>query len=264
MEVKRTERTFKAWIFFSAGLIGTGIFLCELGLHYSGTGPCTGLLVSVLCILYGLYEPELMNQAEKWKNSGKKGVLNMIKVILILILSVFIGISGLILFGKPKKPENETTVIIPGCGVDHDGTVSRMIRGRIDAVLPYLYDHPDAKIIASGGIQDKELPTEAESIRNDLIEHGISPERIYVEGCSSTTDENFANSAKIIAEHDLSRNVLISSDGFHLYRCGKLAEKYGLTPSSVSARTPWAVLPGYWIREVFVILYTWMNRGFSH
>jgi uncharacterized SAM-binding protein YcdF (DUF218 family) len=131
-------------------------------------------------------------------------------------------------------------------------------------VLPYLKEHPEAVIIASGGIKDKELPTEAESIKNDLIEHGIAQDRIYVEGRSATTDENFANSAEIIREHDLSRNVLISSDGFHLYRCGKLAEKYGLVPASVSARTPWALLPGSWIREVSVILHAWMNRGFSH
>ncbi len=238
------------------------LFLCELGLHYSGIGPLSGLFLSICLMLYGWKRTEIQNiLTQDQKRGGKGGT--MIQFLLGGIAVCAAVITGVMIFGRPGLPDHETTVIIPGCGVNDDGTVSLIVRGRIDAALPYLQSHPDAKVIASGGIMDASLLTEAESIRNDLLEHGIAEDRIYVEKWSSTTEENFRNSAQVIEEAKLSRNAVIASDGFHLYRCGHYARTFGLTPSALSARTPWALLPGYYLREMAVIVKMWIQEGMS-
>ena len=57
-----------------------------------------------------------------------------------------------------------------------------------------------------------------------------------------------------IEENALSTNVVIATDGFHLYRAQAFAKREGWTVGALSASTPRWLLPFYWFREVVAIL----------
>lgn len=156
-------------------------------------------------------------------------------------------------YASPPLEENQYTVVVLGCQVIEDQP-SLMLRRRLDAAFAYLTAHPEAPVVVSGGLDTGKKLSEAEVMRNYLINLGVSPERIYLEDRSYSTETNLSESAKIIDGNGLPRGVAIATDGFHLLRGRIYARKNGLSPqASLPARTPWGLRPGYWVREWFAI-----------
>ena len=87
---------------------------------------------------------------------------------------------------------------------------------------------------------------------------GIDPARLYREDQSTSTAENMAFSAAVIAENRLPRQVVIATDGFHQYRCAAYAKQNGLAAWAASCPSPWYLGPGYWCREMAGILAMWL------
>ncbi|MEI8199385.1 MAG: YdcF family protein [Eubacteriales bacterium] len=129
-----------------------------------------------------------------------------------------------------------------------------ILAGRIEAAANYMAAHPDSVCIASGGRGADEDISEAKCIRDTLVlDYHIDAERIYMDDSSYNTSQNLENSAKIIFAHDLSTNVLIATDGFHMFRAKTLAGWKGLTPYSCPASTDRRLVFYLYIRELFGI-----------
>lgn len=142
-----------------------------------------------------------------------------------------------------------SVVIVLGAQVKNSRP-TLILSGRIKAAAEYLLAHPDSVCIASGGQGSDEDISEAKCIRDTLVtEYGIDAGRIYLEDASYSTSQNLENSAAIIAEKGLSANVVIATDGFHLYRAKKLARWKGLTPYSCPASTDNRLVLYLYIRE---------------
>jgi uncharacterized SAM-binding protein YcdF (DUF218 family) len=144
--------------------------------------------------------------------------------------------------------EKERVVIILGCQIRGDYP-SFMLARRLEAARDYLLADENAVCIVTGGIGARQTRSEACVMRDWLVENGIAEERIFLEELSTSTAENIAFAYDIIAENDLSRDVVIVSDGFHLWRGRIIAGKYFDEISSVAAKTQRYVLPTYWVRE---------------
>lgn len=146
------------------------------------------------------------------------------------------------------------TVIVLGCKANN-GYPSRMLAARLNAAAEYLNENPEAVCILSGGQGADEIEPEAESMYRYMITLGIDKSRLYKEECSRNTEENIAFSKRIIEDEGLSREVVIISESYHVYRGVRQAEKYGLEATAVSAAPTgvWWALPSYWLREVFAI-----------
>ena len=86
-----------------------------------------------------------------------------------------------------------------------------------------------------------------------LTEKGISPDRLYKEERSTTTDENIRYSSEIIRKNGMSENTAIVTDWYHEYRAGKIASRNGLNPGAVSAPTARFVTANLVTREIFAI-----------
>ncbi len=134
------------------------------------------------------------------------------------------------------------------------------MRERLNTALKYLKDHSDSSIIVSGGLDDQGGYTEAQSMQEYLIAHGIEPERIWLEDQSHSTRENIAYSKEVLKNNLLNPSVLIVTSDFHLYRAGYLARRYQMDYELLGSRTPWYVLPSYWIREMYGILHEWITN----
>ena len=126
-----------------------------------------------------------------------------------------------------------------------------------DAALPYILEHPDADIITSGGTAAPDRMSEAESMKQYLIEQGVRADRIHTETQSSDTEENLRFTADLIRKNHLRPDIVLVTSDFHSYRSARYAKQNQLLVSSISAPTPWWVLPTCWIREMYAILDAW-------
>ena len=93
-----------------------------------------------------------------------------------------------------KKPD---TLIVLGAGIRGDQP-SRTLAYRLEAAEKYYRQDPDLLIIVSGGQGSDEQCTEAEVMANQLISWGVPAESIILEDLSTSTEENFVFSSRII------------------------------------------------------------------
>ncbi|MDE7207705.1 MAG: YdcF family protein, partial [Lachnospiraceae bacterium] len=136
---------------------------------------------------------------------------------------------------------------------------SLILTERMGAALLYLDENPDAVCIASGGKGQDEDISEAECIYRYLVENGIEAGRIYIEDQSTSTRENLAFSYAIIQENALPEEIAIVTNEFHECRAGIIADKLGLSYGAISAKTAMWLLPTYYARELFGVLYEWLK-----
>ena len=108
----------------------------------------------------------------------------------------------------------------------------------------------------SGGQGENEQVTEASAMQRYLVKNGIDASRIFEEDTSTTTQENLANSLKIIEQKSLRKNVAIVTDEYHQFRAGVIAHRTGLTPYSICAHTPWFIFSACYARELLAIIKT--------
>ena len=177
------------------------------------------------------------------------GVVAAVSLVLAVVISVFM----LRAVNDPPKDEN-TTVVVLGCKVK-DGRPSLMLGRRLEAAYAYLSEHESVCAVVSGGQGKDESISEAQCMRDWLVAQGIAPERIFMEDKSVNTEENLRFSKKIIAENGLPETVTLITDGFHQLRADMIVEKQGMSTYNVSGKTPWYLLPTYWVREWFGVLH---------
>ena len=105
---------------------------------------------------------------------------------------------------------------------------------------------------------DGNLARTDEVLLSFLTEKGIAKERLYKEERSTSTRENLLYSKKIMEEEHLDFRVIIVTNEFHEYRASVIAEHTGITPSAVCGKTAWWLLPTYYLRELYGIVFEWI------
>ena len=85
-------------------------------------------------------------------------------------------------------------------GPIRDNKPSDILFERIKTGAQFLKEHPSAKAVVSGGMTAKSCTiTEAEIMKNTLLELGVDGDRIILEKEAMTTLENFRNTKKCLA-----------------------------------------------------------------
>jgi len=190
---------------------------------------------------------------KKIKNKYIRRVLLIMLIILSLgiIWAVFLSVNMLMVINTaPDYDENKNyTVIVLGCQVRKDGRPSDMLRERLIAALRLLNEHEEFVCVVTGGQGANEPLPEAHVMRDWLIDKGISPERIFIEDKSTSTRENLDFASAVIADNNLPTDVVIVSDGFHLYRAKRTASGIFGEVHTYAGYTYRRVLVPYWIRE---------------
>lgn len=150
----------------------------------------------------------------------------------------------------PTEENSSDTVIILGCLVKN-GNPSPMLERRLQYGLEFLSANPDSVCVVSGGQGKNESLPEADAMKQWLVSNGIDESRVFTEDKSSDTEENISFSLKVIEANGLSKNIILISDSFHLWRASIIAHENGLDATCIGADTTLWVLPGYWVREWF-------------
>ena len=126
----------------------------------------------------------------------------------------------------------------------------------------YACAYPTTLIIVSGGLVFGEDYTEAEIMKNYIIQHYPKLKNpIKTENSSTSTALNLAYSQEILFTQGISNNkpiVIVTSD-FHLPRAKAIAARQGYSNIiTVSAETPLYIRYHSWLREYFAYLSGWL------
>jgi len=207
-------------------------------------------LLGILILFRPLFQKGIKRFSERTQHRVKRTFL-----VLILLAAVCISAELTVIFINqiPDKAPSGSVVIVLGAQVKNSRP-TLILAGRIKAAADYLKAHPDAVCIASGGRGADEDISEAKCIRDTLAgTYGIDQNRIFTEDRSTSTDENLAYSAQIIRANGLSSNVVIATDGFHMFRAKLIAGRKGLHAYPCCAATDPRLTLYLYIRECIAI-----------
>lgn len=222
-------------------------------------GTILGMGVFGLITLYVVFKKKIDGLFRRiWKRKVGKICLTAVMVIAAGGLALVTVITCNMVYAANEAPRSDATVVILGCAVRNGGP-SLMLRERLIAAQDYLEENPEAVCVVSGGQGADESISEAQCMYEYLTEHGISPERIYMEDKSTSTRENIKFSAEVIRANGLPDKMNIVTNEFHEYRAKRIADRQGIETGSISGSTAWWLLPTYYVREMAGILYEWIS-----
>ena len=222
-------------------------------------GTLLGTGVFALLTLYGVFRAKIDKSVRKlWDKKAGKICLSFVLALVTSALALVVVITYHMVYAAHVKPKQDATVVVLGCAV-RGGGPSLMLRERLIAAQDYLEENPEAVCVVSGGQGADESMSEAQCMYEYLTEHGIAPERIYMEDKSTSTRENIKFSAEIIRQNGLPDKMNIVTNEFHEYRAKRIADKQGIETGSIAGSTAWWLLPTYYVREMAGILYEWIS-----
>lgn len=156
---------------------------------------------------------------------------------------------------QPKADGRNEYAIILGAKVNGD-VPSLSLRYRLDAALSYANEHPHVTFVLSGGQGPDENISEAEAMKQFLVEEGIQEHRLILESVSESTYENLLFSKELLPAS--VRDITIITSDYHLARTKKLASSLGLQADVVVAKTPQIVETKLRIRERLALIKTYI------
>ena len=222
-------------------IICTVIFFCAFAV--------SKVLVGVNFLMYGIMALCVMAAIlpRMWKLFAVSGVIFLVSFI--IIEACIIGQSG------GDSVAGEKYIIVLGAGL-YGETPSRVLASRLDSTCTYMMNNPESVAVLCGGQGADEWISEAEAMRRYLVLRGIADDRLILEDGSINTIENMKNAAKLLGN---VKTAAIVTNDFHLYRAKKLAARYGIAASGISAPTPNLPLlkENYYFREYFSVIFMW-------
>lgn len=249
-----------SYIFFTIGILCALLFLPPFFKSILNLGNLTGMILSFLLILYGLFFTKInVTITNLWNNRIGKIVLSLFSITGLVIAGLTLVITICLIGASLKKPpkNTNTTAIVLGCAV-HGTKPSLMLQTRLKAAFYYLEKNPTAKAILSGGQGPGEDISEAQCMFEYLTEHGIAADRLYLEAQSENTAQNIQYSKEILEKFQKQKDIVIITNEFHQYRASILAKNAGLTAYSINGKTLFYLLPTYYIRELYAVLNQWL------
>lgn len=166
-------------------------------------------------------------------------------------------------------------IIIHGAGLDGPQPTP-LLAGRIDKALElWNKQHQHGKFVVSGGQGADEIVSEAQAMRDYLLEKGVSADAILMEDKSTTTWENLRYSLAIIradrasaaaddapaggsvtsndAPADSEFTTAVVTSDFHVFRCAEYAHNLGIKADGIGSHTKGWYWPTAFIREFIAI-----------
>lgn len=152
------------------------------------------------------------------------GWLLRVTVTALSVLVLLLGCRALVGCLIDTSAQAEHAIVL-GMALE-DGKPTGDLLLRLDTAKAYLERCPGARLILTGGNPDPEGRTEAAVMRDLLAERGVAEEKLLLEDRAETTEENFANAARMI---DPSEAVVLISSDYHMERASRTAKEAGFS-----------------------------------
>ena len=167
---------------------------------------------------------------------AKKRIMKNL-IIVFLYLAIF-GVATLLIVnghvksvGKDKiltveqslELEDVDCIIVLGCQVKDDGSLSHMLRDRLMRGLELYESKAAPKLLMSGG-HGREDYDEVGAMKKYATDNGVPSEDVFMDHAGFSTYETVYRAQEIF-EAD---KVIIVTQGYHLYRALYIAEQLGV------------------------------------
>ncbi len=220
-------------ILLSCLLLGGEILLTIADRNASGIGPHAGMelfLVNIFSAIYLYFECMVI------------GIL----------------IANAIAASYEPLPDKDFLIVL-GCSIRADGTVSPLLRDRLDRAVAFRNRQlqqtgKDLVFVTSGGQGSDEVISESEAMKRYLLKQGIPENQILKEDQSTSTFENMKFSKARIEERNAAANVAFSTTNYHVFRSGLYARRVKMRAVGIGARAKWYFWPNALVREFIGLL----------
>ena len=138
-------------------------------------------------------------------------------------------------------------IIVLGCKVKDDGSLSHMLRDRLITGVELYHAGASPKIIMSGDHGQINYD-EVNAMKTYAIENGVPSEDVFMDHAGFSTYETIYRAKEIFG----ANKVVIVTQEYHLYRALYIADAFGLEAYGVSADL--AIYGGQTMRDIREIL----------
>ena len=150
-------------------------------------------------------------------------------------------------------------IIILGCMIKKDGTLTPLLKSRVDKALEFAAAQEEATgkrpvFVVSGGQGEDEIISEAEAMKQYLLSQNIEEDRIRIENRSRNTEENIRFSTELIRRENESARIAFSTTNYHVFRAGVLATEQGVEIEGIGSGTKSYFWINAFIREFIATL----------
>ena len=191
-------------------------------------------------------------------------IYNLIETIIYIIITYIECILiGTIIMGiraaKHIPKFDKDFIIILGCQIKKDGTLTKLLKGRVDRAIEFSQMQKektgkDLIFVPSGGKGTDEIISEAQAMKNYLMEQGIKEENILIEDKSRNTFENIKFSNKLIKDKSINSQIAFSTTNYHVFRAGTIASNQNINIEGIGAKTKSYFWINAFIREFIATL----------
>lgn len=149
----------------------------------------------------------------------------------------FYTVAGIVV-QWPYRHRSYDAVVVLGAGLMKDGTVTPLLANRVKRGIEAWREHPEAKLIMSGGQGADELQPESHAMRAFALSQGVPEEAILVEDRSANTRENLTFTEALREKEDLTSKgrLLVVSDDYHVLRALLIARTLGVAADGAGSK----------------------------
>lgn len=214
-------------------------------------GTVFSYLLGLVLLLYGGFHKKLSKKIPNWLK-----YIVVFGYVFVLTFTASLYICG----NSDNADYKEDAIIVLGAGIKGE-RIGTNLQKRLDTAIVYHKQNPDAVIVVSGGQGPYEDISEALAMERYLVANGVPQDKIIKEDRSTSTQENFEFSKKLL---DLrfgegQYNAAYITNGYHIYRAGLVAEDVGFDGMThIHAETPWYTAIPNGLREVLAVMKTWL------
>lgn len=196
--------------------------------------------------------------------AGRFGLAGVSVGALIAFVSVYASAAFVsfavysVVYGRMRHRTSPRAIVVHGSGLRADGTVTPLLRGRLDRALKVRAAEIERGnrplIVPSGGKGSDEVRSEAEAMAEYLREQGVSADELLLEDQSTTTRENIERSMALLQQRGQLGPVLLVTSDYHVLRTASLARRLGSDAHVVGSRTARYYVPSAFLREFVALL----------
>lgn len=167
-------------------------------------------------------------------------IISIVGIALFIFFIVsFLIIQGIIQNGMHEDNIEADYIFVLGAQVMPDKRPSATLASRLNRTEIYLKEYPKAKAVLCGGKGDNEPISEAEAMKQYLLNRGISEDRLILESKSRNTIQNIENAKKLLDDTGKNYTTIVISSDFHCARARRLMENAELSPAALPSYTPY-------------------------
>lgn len=159
--------------------------------------------------------------------------LAAVGVAVLFIINIHVKSAGkdrMLTVEQATELEDVDCIIVLGCQVKDNGSLSDMLRDRMWRALE-LYEAEAAPKLLVSGDHGREDYDEVGAMKNYAVENGVPSENIFMDHAGFSTYETVYRAKEIFE----AEKVIIVTQEYHLYRALYIAEQLGIEAYGVSS-----------------------------